>query len=995
MAENNFALCTSIYQRGYTLKNKKIENADEIVRNWITHSLLNEDKLSLSIRAKDISYQEYLKGISDLSEDDKNYLQRQVEGEKWYWIHNSVINHITENVLTKGLDLSFFTYPYRQWIEKKIMKISEEIGIFLSKKVYKKTSEQINAEFLSISLKTLVYDQNSLIEAGYIYGNDLLFEYLEYRFSSKAKYDKFFKEYPVLAKLLAERTIYFLDNIRFFLNTLKQEEKQIKEKWKVKSISQLDNICYAKGDSHNEGKAVLSFSVDNIKLVFKFKNLDIADRLQKFWLRLEQMDPEHYSFYKIDRIIGKNYTIETFVTRKSCNYDNEIKKYYYRFGQMILLLHILGGTDFHYENIIAVKDFPVIIDAETLFHNEKKTMRQQDALYNYLTKTSNSIVGTGLIPNAFGTDRCINISAISGGKQILPEKTETLSSNSNGRFFFTMERGQISNADNLPLLLNEPVYHNLYCNEIFAGFEQTKNFFLCNKKRLLSIMDEIFNGVVVRTIMRSTQKYESMLQFALHPSCMVNYINREKIFENLWDYPYKNAMITKYEIQDLLKNDIPIFFSKINSTSLISSNGEIIENVFEMSAWDKMKKRLSFLSDRECRYQKNILSLALQHYKGEKTQFVVDGEMIDIISSVTDKLIKVAVFGDNKETIILDGLCCSKKKQWYKRIVGLNYYNGLSGIYLYLLAYKKEVKYKTKKCGIIASAVENMISNDVDLNSSLKNFDKYSDYISILYLYIWRYNRNKDNNDLTQAYNLFHCIRDYYYNKGMRDDWIFGRAGLLKICTNLYLLEEKEEILSFIHMLLYDLNIQKTDCGFAHGYAGIIYSILYALDNIKGLYQVFWNKAKQIIEEFQKKLQDIMFINGSWCNGIGGIYIVVLYIESFYTNHDLEKPQFESKKKMLDYLLELKMEDDCLCHGNLGISDIFIKVVDTFVLKAETYQKIIRKLEFLFSQRSYVFTVRGLYKEPGTGLMDGICGIAYMFMRFHNRDLPSILFLDI
>lgn len=995
MAENSFALSTSIYQRGHILKYKKIVNADEIVKKWTTHSLLNEEKISLSIRAKGISYEEYLKGICDLSDDDKKHLQRKVENEKWYKIHNSVLNHITENVLTKGSDFSFFTYPYRNWLKKNIMKISKDTGISLSERVYKKTAEQINAEFLSISLKTLVYDQNSLIKEGYIYGDNLLFEYLDYRFSSKPKYDMFFEEYPVLAKLLAERTIYFLNNISFFLNTLRQEERRIQEKWKIKSVSRLDNICYAKGDSHNEGKAVLSFTVDKIKLVFKFKNLDIADRLQKFWMRIEQIDPEHYSFYKIDRIIGKNFTIETFVTRKSCNYENEIKRYYYRFGQIILLLHILGGTDFHYENIIAIKDFPVIVDAETLFHNEKKTIRQQDALYNYLKKTGNSIVGTGLIPNAFGTDRCINISAISGGKQILPEKTETLMCDSNGRFFFTMERGQISNADNLPLLLNEPIYHNLYSNEIIAGFEQTKNFILHNKKRILSVMKDVFTGAVVRTIMRSTQKYESMLQFALHPSCMIDYINREKIFENLWDYPYKNPMITKYEIQDLLKNDIPIFFSEINSTCIISSDGKNIEDVFEISAWDEMIKRINFLSISECRYQENILLLALQHYNGDKTKFFVDGKLINIMSSVTKELVKSAVFGENKKTIILDALSCSGKKQWYKRIVGLNYYNGLSGIYIYLFAYRNELSNKNRNCKIIIEAIENMILKSVDSNSSPKKNEQYNEYISILYLYIWRYNRNRDINDLIQAYNLFQCIRDYYYNNSLGDDWIYGRAGLLKICTNLYLLDAKEELLAFIHMLLYDLEPPNLDCGFAHGYAGIIYSILYALDNIKGLYQIFVDKAKQIIEEFQEKIQDITFTNASWCNGIGGIYIVTMYIESFFLKHNLEKPQFVNKNKMLDFLLEFQMDDDCLCHGNMGISDIFMKIVDISILDTETQKKVTKKLDFVFSQKNYIFTVRGLDKEPATGLMDGICGIAYTFMRYHDRDLPSILFLDI
>ncbi|KFM95626.1 hypothetical protein DJ93_5604 [Bacillus clarus] len=39
-------------------------------------------------------------------------------------------------------------------------------------------------------------------------------------------------------------------------------------------------------------------------------------------------------------------------------------------GHLITLLYILNMNDLHVENIIAYKDYPVIIDGETLFHNE-------------------------------------------------------------------------------------------------------------------------------------------------------------------------------------------------------------------------------------------------------------------------------------------------------------------------------------------------------------------------------------------------------------------------------------------------------------------------------------------------------------------------------------------------------------------------------------------------------------------------------------------------
>lgn len=994
MEENSYAVCTSIYQRSYLLDEKEIENNDEIAKKWFANSLLNENKLRLSVVSRGMSREKYINALRELSEDDMRCLQRKVEGEKWYRAHNSILSYITEEDLTNTSELCFFTHPYREWGMEHLKKVSQEIGIGLSEKALKKSAEEINRECMSISIKTLVYDQNKLIQNGFIDGDNLLFKYLDYRFSSEKTYKLFYEQYPVLSRLLAERVMYFVDNIIFFLATLKSNKKQIKERWKLKNISQVENIDFAKGDSHDQGKAVLFFIINNTRLVFKYKNLDISNRLQLFWEKLEWENPEYFSFYKSERIVGRNYTIETFVPRTSCDKDSDIQKYYYRFGQLIFLIYILGGTDLHYGNIIAVKDYPVIVDSETLFHNEKMMTRSEDALYNYFKRANESIVSTGMIPNSFGTDKTINMSALSGGAQPLPEKVEKLMYKSTGRMFFSLEKEYIFDADNLPLLENKPVCYDAYCNNILEGFEQAAGFVLQNKEKLLCIMEEVFKGAVVRTIMRNTQKYDSMLQFALHPSCMVDYIKREKIFENLWDYPFKKPIIVRYEIEELLKNDVPIFFNNINSTSIICSGGKIIKNFFEISAWKRVKERVISLSYSEYVSQENLLLLALKCYKGDKIKYTVDGRRWQIIYIITDKLIKSPIWGKDKQSIVWDTLVCNEKKQWHKQIMGLNYYNGMTGIYIYLLAQKNFLA--DSKHRELENAIKNTIFKSNCLNVPLQTYEQYIDYFSVLYLCIWRYKQNADFQDLYIAYSLFCNIKDYYFESEMKDDWLFGRAGLLKICTNLYLLKREDEILEFINVLINDLKIQNIDCGFAHGYAGIIYSLLYVFDNIKGLYNIFKNKLILLIEEFHNKVENMSLSNGAWCNGVGGAYFTILCIESSMLLHEITKKFLWDKEKMLTYLLNLQLEDDCLCHGSMGMADIFIKIIDMSLLEKENQERVNEKLENIFAENDNVFKIRGLRREPGYGLMDGISGIAYTYLRFHdNKDLPSILFLDI
>ena len=56
---------------------------------------------------------------------------------------------------------------------------------------------------------------------------------------------------------------------------------------------------------------------------------------------------------------------------------------------------------------------------------------------------------------------------------------------------------------------------------------------------------------------------------------MVNYAEREKIFENLWDHSFITSSVVKYEIDALKQHDIPYFYTYINSLDLYSDNGNI------------------------------------------------------------------------------------------------------------------------------------------------------------------------------------------------------------------------------------------------------------------------------------------------------------------------------------------------------------------------------------------------------------------------------------
>ena len=59
-----------------------------------------------------------------------------------------------------------------------------------------------------------------------------------------------------------------------------------------------------------------------------------------------------------------------YVSALPCKDELEIKKFFQRSGMLLCLVHVLEGQDFHYENLIAQGENPVLIDLEALLHSQ-------------------------------------------------------------------------------------------------------------------------------------------------------------------------------------------------------------------------------------------------------------------------------------------------------------------------------------------------------------------------------------------------------------------------------------------------------------------------------------------------------------------------------------------------------------------------------------------------------------------------------------------------
>ena len=79
-----------------------------------------------------------------------------------------------------------------------------------------------------------------------------------------------------------------------------------------------------------------------------------------------------------------------FVNFKECHSADELERFYQRQGGYLGLLYSLEATDFHFENLIAAGEYPILIDLESLFHPRHEiTTIAADTLDREISKFQN------------------------------------------------------------------------------------------------------------------------------------------------------------------------------------------------------------------------------------------------------------------------------------------------------------------------------------------------------------------------------------------------------------------------------------------------------------------------------------------------------------------------------------------------------------------------------------------------------------------------------
>ncbi|XWK89924.1 MAG: type 2 lanthipeptide synthetase LanM family protein [Phormidium sp.] len=428
----------------------------------------------------------------------------------------------------------------------------------------------------------------------------------------------FFHNYPVLGRLIATAIDFWVEATAIFLQRLQTNLNEIQqvfnpEKNSLSKLGKVIKIKPALSDPHNSGDTVIALTFESgLKLVYKPKSLGAEVAYTQFleWCN-QQGIPLHFKVLKVCDYQTHGWV--EYVEHLPCEDEAAAKRFYQRSGMLLCLLYALRVVDCHRENLIANGEHLVLIDMETIMHQEVNPLAQLQEETEAETTVNfhfaDSVLRTGLLPRwEFGKNKRLayDTSALGSVEAQITAPTE--------------EHGepkdlQFSIPPNIPILNNFPLSPNDYLSDIITGFEQMYHFLREKRENLLASNTPLLlmKNQRVRFIFRATRIYWTILQKTFAPQFLRNGIDRSIELDILaraflvTNQKPEAWSIFHAELKAMEQMDIPYFAASPDSLALTIGVDKPIEQYFKESSYQEVISQLQALNETNLAQQTEII----------------------------------------------------------------------------------------------------------------------------------------------------------------------------------------------------------------------------------------------------------------------------------------------------------------------------------------------------------------------------------------------------
>jgi type 2 lantibiotic biosynthesis protein LanM len=793
------------------------------------------------------------------------------------------------------------------------------------------------------------------------------------------------------------------------------------------------------GDTHHNGRSVMILSfAKGAKLVYKPRSLAVEEHFQQLlgWLNNRGAEPAFRPLQSLDRT---DHGWSEFVAAAPCTSADEVHRFYQRQGGYLAILYALEASDFHCENLIAAGEHPMLIDLEALFQPRPENAPSGSADEVAGATLGCSALRVGLLPVrlwANEDDPGVDMSGLgSAAGQLTPHGVPQWERADTDEMHIVRKRVEMPGSKNCPSLNGREVSALNYADSIANGFASTYRLLVAYRGEMLTILRR-FSHDEVRVIARPTQTYATLFQESFHPDVLRNEADRAAIFDGLREAvvarPALNNLIPA-ERNDLLQGDIPLFTTRPASRLLWTSTGEIIENYFHEPGIALVERRLLELSEKDLERQLWVVRASIatldSHVEGPKTMAAkttcagahsptgteaTPQQLILAARAVGDRLQQLAFGG--RDDVAWIGLVPADERTWSLSPLGPDLYDGLPGVILFL-AHLGSVTGDGRYSALAKSALKTL-RRQIERARDASAIGGFNGWGGIIYAFahlgaIWG-----DPTMFWEAERLLDPVLQLI----ARDktlDVIGGAAGCALAVRSLHNCRPSARILEVAHVCgehlihsaqpadkgigwMSGANATSLLTGFAHGNAGIAYALL---EIAKMTCEPRFKKTALRALEYERSIFSPKHGNWpdlrnnattgfatSWCHGAPGIGLSRLCSLGYVNDPLLNR---EIDVALSSTLAHGFGSNHTLCHGDLGNAEILLHAAETLhqpEWRVHANQAVAAAIE---SVRENGWICGNPLGVESPGLMTGLAGIGYAFLRFADpAGIPSVLSLE-
>ncbi len=378
---------------------------------------------------------------------------------------------------------------------------------------------------------------------------------------------------PELGRLLDLTAARWLAHVTWVLGAATADREHLDTRWGTGG--RLTAVRLGQGDTHCGGRsvAILEWSAGP-RLVLKPTVSRVHPALADL-LRLLDDDGTLFGPVLPDRLARHGHEWQRFATPGTFT-DASAARYLRRYGRLSALLHAVGATDIHRENVVATTDGPVVVDTETLC--SLPSFERTGSAHEVLARSVEAgVLRTMMYPSRFlGARMPLDLSALGVPSEAARryEGTTVTDAGTDDIRFATCHLPVEEMQNRLCTDGGEQIDPRRFGPEILDGYAEGITLLRGRRDVLRTVLDRHHLGF--RQIFRATWRYARLLESSTHPSRLVDADQRATTLQLLTPTargvpPAVQRLVRDAEIEALTDGDVPYF--EVTATGALHANG--------------------------------------------------------------------------------------------------------------------------------------------------------------------------------------------------------------------------------------------------------------------------------------------------------------------------------------------------------------------------------------------------------------------------------------